>query len=370
MMRSSSTTAFGLLLILGPGSAWAQEATSTATIATTATVTAPAPIVEPPVVAVPAAAPAEPPPAPVAEPAPGSEPRPVPEPVADATTEKKGGKEPQKTTLVRNIAEAGSNASRPWFISGAIELRMLAISDEDPENGRQMFYGLRAGYSLLPGLTVQAALGLSQDFVAEEGESGFRFTDLQLLGNYNWTLPIEAPWFHRDLALTHRAGFYLPTSRRSQDNDVYLVPELLNRARIDLIDRLYLGADLIMRYQIPQYAEGAGIGAPTLTQFLFAGTLALEYNVLESERYGYVTFGVDASSIYRVRYKALDSTDQQRWKQAINWSLYGVYAPYAFLAFTAVVTSGDDVLRADGVETPFFGSRETVRLIFNLTGRY
>lgn len=395
-----------LVALLAPASAGAQDATTTSTLAAPGgpavpsesgavvapptdapapiaepappagapapAVEAPGPAVEAPSPAVEAPAPAAEAPAPAAEappPAPAKEP--APPVAASAEKDKEKEKDPQKAQLVRNIGESGASDDRHWFVSASLELRMLAISDEDPANDRLMVYAIRGGYGLLPGLSLFGALSLNQRFVAEEGESGFLFNDLQLALNYNQTLKVPLPALgDHDLSLTHRAGFYLPTSRRSQANDIYLVPELLERARINLVDRLYFGVDLIGRYQISQYAEGAGPGAPPLTQLLMAGSLAVEYNVLESERFGFVTVGADLSSIYRLRYAARDSSEQVRWKQSYGWSLYGVYAPYPFLAFTALLYTGDDVVRADGARRIEFLDRDSSQLIFNITARY
>lgn len=386
MRRRTLLTPLLGVLLLGSGSAWAQEGTTTATSAASlpapaeegpalgepgapATVTPEANAPGGPATAEPAAAPSPPPAAPAVPEA--AEPAPTPVEPVKAEDAAAKTKDPQKSQLVRNIGESGSSDDRHWFVSGSLELRMLAISDEDPANDRSMVYAVRAGYGLLPNLSLFAALALNQRFVAEEGESGFLFNDAQLAVNYNqsFTIPLAALGDH-DLSLTHRAGFYLPTSRRSQANDIYLVPEFLERARINLVDRLYLGVDLIGRYQISKYAEGAGPDAPPLTQLLLAGTFAVEYNLLESDKFGFVTVGADLSSIYRVRYAARDSTDQRRWKQAYGWSLYAVYAPYPWLAVTALLYTGDDVVRADGARRIEFLDRDSSQLIFNVTARY
>ncbi|MBK6689356.1 MAG: hypothetical protein IPG45_33115 [Deltaproteobacteria bacterium] len=392
-MRAAWLSPIVLVALLAPARAGAQDVTTTSTVATpggpalapvppptepdavetqTPAAPAPAPAVEAPAPAVEAPPPEVPaPPAPVVEappPAPVEEPS-APTPPAAAAVEKE--KDPQKSQLVRNIGESGSSDDRHWFVSGSLELRMLAVSDEDPANDRLMVYAIRGGYGLLPGLSLFGSLSLNQRFVAEEGESGFLFNDLQLALNYNQTLKVPLPALgDHDLSLTHRAGFYLPTSRRSQANDIYLVPELLERARINLVDRLYFGVDLIGRYQVAQYAEGAGPGAPPLTQLLMAGSVAAEYNLLESERFGFITVGADLSSIYRLRYAARDSSEQVRWKQSYGWSLYGVYAPYPFLAFTALLYTGDDVVRADGARRIEFLDRDSSQLMFNVTARY
>lgn len=287
-----------------------------------------------------------------------------------------------------------------WSVSGEAQLRMLLVSDADPENDRSMSYRAQGGYELLDWLTVLARAGVEQRFVAEEGESGFGLQDTLLAALASQTVALAPIGWERTLSLRHRLGLYLPTSRESRRQDLYAAGEWLTQARIEPIARLACGLRGVLQYRFHEYAEQAGPGGRTLPRFVAEALAFVEYSPLVSASLGTLTLGADAYGYESVDYPARPqgSFDDVTLPDGVvvdpeatsgaqasdvyaapnyGYDLYVNYVPPLALggdgannfALTASLSQGGNVLR-NGEPRIFFFNRDETVLAFKIAARY
>lgn len=278
------------------------------------------------------------------------------------------------STVFRNLSP-GSGSARAYFVSAAVEFRMLAVTDVDPANDRALLYSVKGGYELIPRGVAFASLGLTQAFVAEEGESGFRFQDMQAGFDYSHDVGLGALGAaDRQINFAHRLSFYLPTSRESQAQDLYVAPQALSRARMTLIDRLVVGLDGSFQYRFHQFAERAGLGGGLNTQLVLRGLALVEYTPVDRPDVGTITIGIDATTSWFKKYRSRDdhasgTSSAALWLQDYGWDAYAVYAPLPYLWASVSLQQGGHVLR-DGIVNTFFVHRDESEIVFSLAGRY
>lgn len=376
--------ALGALIFSASGPALAQTETSSVTTTATAAAATPAPAPEP---AAPVAATVEPVAAP--EPAPSPPPEAAPAPVKSepALTEpaKKpaGGGDQAKNQLVRNIADAPVG-KRPWYLSGTMVLRTPVVTDQDAANDRALLYVLQAGHTLGGGKSVFAQASLRQAFVAEVGDSAFRFSDVQAGFNYSHQVDLKGLLgIDRQVTFFHRAAALFPTSRASQNQDLIIAPRLLSRSQVQLVGDLYLGITGLAEYRWHEFAERKGnSGASMNTQFYLAFQAALEYQVISSARWGTFVVGVDTYGGWNMKYASQASAQsvgapvEVRSEEAVRrnqpffgWDLYVQYVPIPVLAVGLSMESGEPVF-TNGVHKLDFFDRELTQLAVTVTGRY
>lgn len=122
--------------------------------------------------------------------------------------------------------------TKPWQVLGEAQYRTLVVRDEDPGNDQRMIYRLGFNYAVQPQLILSARGGVQQRFVAEPDESGLRLEDMALSALLLQSVDLAPLGWDRKLSLIHRLRFYLPTSRRSQQDDLYFATEWMSRARV------------------------------------------------------------------------------------------------------------------------------------------
>ena len=182
---------------------------------------------------------------------------------------------------------------KPWQVVGEVQYRALALRDEDPANDQRMLYRLQLNYRVAPDLFLSARTGLQQRFVSVEGERGVRLEDTALSALLQQNVELAGLGWDRTLGLTHRLRVYLPSSFRSQQDDLYFSAEWMSRARVRVVDQLFTGLRGVFQYHAHEYAEQSGPGGEALPQFVAEALAFAEYSPLVSATAGTVTLGAD-----------------------------------------------------------------------------
>ncbi len=296
--------------------------------------------------------------------------------------------ETTSTTAAEEQAEARLGATRPltnmerqanindraYQLSAYSQFRTLATVDETPANDRYVLYGIRGDVRLEPTLSVFTSMGLTQNFVAEPDESGWQLQDWVIGVDYLHRMPLSGLGIDRDLAFSHRLQLFLPTSRQSRAQDLYLATQNTHRARINITDELVTGLDFSFQYRWHEYAERAGYSGGLNTRLILGGAAVVEYTLLDDEDFGVLLLGVDARTRYLLRYQSRDSyqsdaSDQAPWMQDYGWDAYLYYFPIPQLIFAVSLEHNGQVLR-NGVVNTFFTHRDETELAFLVMGRY
>jgi hypothetical protein len=301
--------------------------------------------------------------------------------------------EPKKATAAASTLtsdRAPPEAGRPYYIRGTMQLRMLAISDEDPAAGRSMLYALEGGYKITPQATAFLRVGLSQQFVVasesdeliapehrglisqEERESiitsPFRIRDTTIGGQYRHKL--ELPDLgDRTVSFAHFLNVYLPSSIASQDRGLYFAPEVATRARINAFEKLTLGADLGGQYRFHKFAEYYGPGGGLLTQFQIGLGLVADYNIADLGEWGTVDAGGGLSWSWQNTFDNREGDDL--WRQQYGWDVYAFYTPRSWLSVGVSLEQGAPVVRSDlGTRSVNLFHRDETELAFTVVGTY
>jgi hypothetical protein len=184
--------------------------------------------------------------------------------------------------------------TKPWQVLGEAQYRTLVVRDEDPANDQRMIYRLGFNYAVLPQLILSARGGVQQRFVAEPDESGLRLEDMALSALLLQNVDLAPFGWDRKLSLIHRLRLYLPTSRRSQQDDLYFAAEWMSRARVRVVDQLFTGLLGVLQYHAHDYAEQAGPGGEALPRVVAQALAFVEYSPIVSPSLGTLTVGADA----------------------------------------------------------------------------
>jgi hypothetical protein len=200
-------------------------------------------------------------------------------------------------------------AHRSWQLVGEVAYRTLLVRDTDPANDQRMSYRMAFSYEPLEDLILSLRGGVQQRFVSQEGESGLRLEDTALSALFQQTVALEGLGWDRTLALVHRARVYLPTSFRSQQDDLLFAAEWMSRARVRLTGQLFAGLRGILQYYAYEYAEQVGPGGLSLPRFVAEGQTFVEYSPLVSAERGTLTVGADVYVNQTIDYPSRDPAD-------------------------------------------------------------
>ncbi len=294
-------------------------------------------------------------------------------PVGAKTDVKKGEsrtglKKAKDTQATQNPAFAGGTGTKQYFLLANMQFRTLAITDDDPANGRSLLYSARAGYTFLKGsLQVFGQIGATQNFTAEEGETGFLFQDVQASAIYMHSVDLKALSIPRKLQLMYLARLFFPTSRASRNQDLYLGTRAAVVARINVLGGLFFRMTGIFDYRFHQFAEREGPGAPLNTQLVAGGAWALDYILMQSSRFGVLLVGADLWTTNAKTYASVDG--EFSWRPRFGWDAYVSYSPLAYLTVGVSLEQGARVLR-NGIVNIDAGNRDTTEVALTLTGRY
>ncbi len=261
-----------------------------------------------------------------------------------------------------------------WNARVDVHLRMPAI-DEDPENDVALFYLAKVSGKLFEGAKAFIQAGLFEYFTAEEGDTAFRLQDTQI--GFSYATPVKLAEGH-ELGVTHIFKLYLPTSRASQKQDLYLAPLVRLALDYEVVEGFSVALYPHFRYRVHQYAERAGpYGAPNLTQ-LDTGLHAGADYTLSLGDFGKAGAGFSLGSIWLQRYAARDDfespqSDQAPWLQTYDWEAHLTYTPIRYVSVAFSIEHNQPVLRDGVVNVDFFDATGVTKLtefVFAVSGRY
>jgi len=278
---------------------------------------------------------------------------------------------PETAASAASTASTETGPKRQWQASASVNYRQLAVSDPDPANDRALLYTLGGNVGVFEGGKVFLRLGLQERFVAEPGESGAKFRDTSIGLSYASPITFDA---NNTLNLLHRLAFFLPTSRASLAQDLYVAPQYVLAANYELVHGLTLSLSPDARYRWHEYAERAGIAGVMNVQWELGLHGGLDWTFLETERFGSLTIGGSSGFGWQRKYASRDahessSADAALWSQSYDWEAHVSYDPLRYLSLSIAVEHGGNVLR-DGIVNTFFTHRDETELSFTLAGTY
>ena len=258
----------------------------------------------------------------------------------------------------------------PVKLTAAVGYYMLATVDEDPENDQSLSWSVGARAKVLPDLTIFANAGVTERFTVEKDESAFRARDTRVGARHSTELelgPLEAN-------LENTVTLYLPTSRASLNQDLFIAPQIASSLSIEPVDNLTLSIGPRFRYRFHKYAERAGKAGIMNTQYEISGNIGADYRILKDRTWGKLSAGVSTMSTWIRRFNSRDdhssaSSDRAVWLQRYGWEAHVGYTPIKVATLSLAVDQTGSVLR-DGVVNTFVAHRDETMLIFRLSGRY
>jgi hypothetical protein len=272
---------------------------------------------------------------------------------------------------------------KPWQVLGEVQYRALAVRDDDPANDQRMLYRLQFNYAVAPDVILSARAGVQQRFVSVEGESGLRLEDTALSASMQQNVSLARLGWDRALALVHRLRIYLPTSFRSQEDDLYFAAEWMTRARVRLVDQLFAGLRGVLQYHAHEYAEQAGPGGEALPRVVAEMLAFAEYSPLVSPTLGTLTVGADVYADQTIDYPSRDpgqlsgselppgtlaertdsfvgaGTTDTFASPHLGFDLYVVYQPLEHLQFMASLEQAGNAVRYGESRLYLFNRDET-----------
>lgn len=275
------------------------------------------------------------------------------------------------TTAVSATLEAGPK--KQWQASASAQYRQLAISDPDPANDRVVLWSLGGSVGVFKGGKVFLRFGMSERFVAEGAESGFKLRDSAIGLSYGHELPFDDAGNDK-LSFSHKLAFFLPTSRASLAQDLYVAPQYVLALSYELVHGLTVVFSPDARYRWHQYAERAGYDGVMNVQWELNAHGGLDWTFLESARFGNLGIGGSAGSGWQRKYPSRDDHTSTRadtavWSQSYDWEAHVGYDPVPFLSLGVGLEHGGSVLR-DGIVNTFLTHRDETELAFTVSGTY
>ena len=273
---------------------------------------------------------------------------------------------------------AGSSDGRIWHLRGDVMYRQLAVTDATPANDLWMTYRLRADIDVFPHARAFIWGGIQQKFWAQPDESGWFLQDLALGMSYTQEVKLDfvpLDFFKsRKLDLAYVGRVYLPTSRASINQDLYVAPEALTRASFAITDTLSVVSDVYFQYRLNRYAEQAGLEGGMNNQLSFGPSLGLEYTFLDDDKIGTFTAGADVATAWGKKYGSRDEfsstySSEHMWTQDYGWDAYVTYTPWKYTTVVLTLQQGGPVLR-DGIVNTFFVKREETELVLWAIAHY
>lgn len=270
---------------------------------------------------------------------------------------------------VAETVEAGP--PKQWSVSASAQYRQLAVTDPDPRNDRVLLWSLGGNVGVFEGGKVFVRFGLSERFVAEQTESGVKLRDTSIGLNYGHAIKFTE---NHELSLSHKLAFFLPTSRASLAQDLYVAPQYVFNASYELVHGLSISFSPDVRYRWHQYAERAGYDGAMNVQWELGTHGGLDWTFLESERFGSVGVGASAGTGWQRMYDSRDDhtspvAESGNWNQSYDWEAHVGYDPVKYLSLGVGLEHGGSVLR-DGIVNTFFVHRDETELAFTVSGNY
>jgi len=255
---------------------------------------------------------------------------------------------------------------------------MPSFIDKDAANELGMSYHLRVEYRPpVEGLSVSAFVGMTQAFYAVEDESPLLMDDLFVSAGYWHGVSLAEAGWDRELRFYHRLRAYLPTSRASQNQSLYIAPEWLSAARLEVVDGLTVGVNLSAEYDFHRYAERAGLEGPLNTRLFLGGGVVAQYQLFNHPRWGSMMALAGAGLRYFLLYPSSEefeseTSDQHLWKQDYAWSVGMSYSPVRYVSLEVSLAQNYFDVRRNGVRQAMnqYTAQDQIQWLFSLWGRY
>ncbi len=296
-------------------------------------------------------------------------------PAAHATDKNAPAQEGEATAE----AEA-ETAKRPWKVGAAASFRSLVL-DEDPRNDMALVYSASVSAKVFDKATAYIGAGLYEGFTAVEDESGFLLQDTRV--GLKYAIPVDLG-DDRTLNLTHDLRLYLPTSRASQKQDLYVAPMLRLGLSSEVIPGLTVALLPHFRYRF--HGTAMRYGGTANTQFDTGVHAGLDYS-LDLGDIGTFDAGFSAGSVWLRRYdspsqaeqdEALRETqpmveafvdDTEQTFQAYDYEVHIGYSPVKYVSIGFGIEQGGSVLR-NGVVNTFLVHRDETEFVATVSGTY
>ncbi len=255
-------------------------------------------------------------------------------------------------------------APRLFAVGADVQYQQKLVTDADPLNDMSLLYNTRMTLRLpWEGMALHAHTGLSERFVAQPDESGFRLQDSALA----FTARHPLAFSDGQLALSHRARLWFPTSRTSRNQSLRLAPDWRTALRYTPGAGVSISLQGTAQYRWYRYAEMAGRFGGMNTQLVGGTSLVLGYEVFDSPRFGKVSTTVSGGSQWRRTYASRETyvgegSDAANWSQTYGWSVGVGYAPGTWGSLSLAVQHGGP-LRRNGIVNPFWGHRDETRVL-------
>lgn len=301
-------------------------------------------------------------------------------PAAHATDKNAPAQEADAAPAAQATTEAAAAPARAWNVGAIAYFRSLLL-DEDPRNGMALIYEANVAARVFDEGTAYIAAGLYEGFTTVEGESGFLLQDTAV--GLRYATPVDLG-SGRELGVVHDARLYLPTSRASQNQDLYVAPMMRLVLSTEVVPGLTLGVIPHFRYRF--HGTAMRYGGQANTQFDTGLRGGLDYS-LDLGGAGTIDAGFSVGSVWLHRYDSPSQAEQddavhelqpmvdvyvddtEQTFQAYDYEVHVGYTPVKYLTIGLGLEQGGSVLR-DGVVNTYLFHRDETELVASVSGRY
>lgn len=272
-------------------------------------------------------------------------------------------------------ASAEAEAPRPWRLFAQSAFVWNVVRDDDPANDAGAAWLLGGEVDLpvrVAGAFATAFVGLSQSFNPEPDESPVQPLDSLVAVGYRHSVGLDALGLPgKSALLIHRAGAFVPTSRRSRRQSLYVAADWLTAGRFFLGHGTMAGFNLRTQYRFHQYAERAGLQGGLNERWNVQASLLARQTVWSDARLGQVLAQGSTGTRYRLRYPSRagfesETSDRAPRFQDWTWGLGLIYVPTPHLNVSLAVGQ-DTALRQQGFVRADFADREELEWTLALT---
>jgi hypothetical protein len=302
------------------------------------------------------------------------QPTPIPTPVPGPEDQRLEAKADGDSTEPATIAQLLGRKSALSLLFET-QYRQKAILDQTPKNDMAVIYDFVLRYKPTKALGGFLIAEFQEYFVAEVGDSPWRFSDLQVGGSFRHSIPLaglRVPFLaERPIAMTYSLRAWLPTSRASISQNLVIAPEARAAARFPVFgDLLALGLDLRTVVRAHRTANGTGPGALSNNRFVVYFSPGLESEVLKLGRWGALSVHGDVNWTWANRYPSSESylatsSSQSPWFQQLGWDLGVSYRPKPWAKLDLSLEQNGNV-RRNGFYRPIIVHRDETELVATL----
>ncbi|HEY3447779.1 MAG TPA: hypothetical protein VGK67_15595 [Myxococcales bacterium] len=263
----------------------------------------------------------------------------------------------------------------PVRFRAVLQYRQLAVVDQTPANDRAGNFDFVLSFKPSKAVSTFVTLGVLQKGWAEQDETGAFFKDMSLGVSYTTGLSLDGLgvglYEKQQATLGANVRLWLPTSRASDKQTLYLAPELRLVAEAPVLPNwISIGLEFRTSYRFHQLAERAGPEGGMNTRFTMQAIPYLDAEVLKLGKYGTINVELDVWWVWALLYPSrdgyvADASSQSAWRQNYGWDLGIAYHPKPWAKVTVSLEHGGSVLR-DGIVNTFFTHRDETELAATL----